>query len=348
MPELIHPGGRICVVLLTGLGDVVNGLPLVNALKDHDPSCHVTWVVEPMSAPILRPHPSVDDVVVYRKKLGARGVWELAMEMRGRRFDLTLNLNVYFKSIWATVLSRAPRRVSFGRDRAFDGVWLAANHRLPPRPRAHTVDLFGEFAEYLGVPYGEPDWRIVFTPEEQRDQAAFFAEQDRPLVVIPPASAIHWKDWVPDRWARVVDALEHDFGLRTVLVGGTGERETRIAREITEQASATPLWAMGDPIRRMAWMIEGADLVIAPDTGPLHMARALGTPVIGLYGHTSPWRTGPYRRYHDLWVDTYTDPGESPDPSSFASKLGRMERIAVRDVLERVERAVERYGVGRG
>jgi heptosyltransferase I len=343
---LRYPGRRVCVVLLTGLGDVVNGLPLVNALKDHDPSLHVTWVVEPMAAVMLRPHPSVDDVVVYRKKLGARGVWELARELRRRRFDVTLNLNVYTKSVWPTLLSRARHRVGFDRGRAFEGVWLASNHHLEPRPRGHTVDMFLEFAEHLGVPVpAEPEWRIRFTSGERAEQAEFFAALDRPVAAVVPASAIHRKDWLPDRWARVVDALQGDFGFRVVLMGGRGERESRIAREIEELAGVRPLSAMGDPIRRMAWMIERSALVLAPDTGPLHIARALDVPVVGLYGHTNPWRAGPYRRYQDLWVDRYTEPGEEPDPSGFAPKRERMEQITVDDVLERVQRAVDRYGV---
>jgi heptosyltransferase I len=340
---ILKPGARVCIVLLTGLGDVVNGLPLLNAMKDHDPTLHVTWIVEPMAAAVLRPHPAVDDVVVYRKKLGARGVWELARELAGRRFDLTLNLNHYFKSIWPTVLSRAPHRVSFDRDRSFDGIWLTANHRLPRLPRKHTVDMYLEFADFLGVPVPSVEWRLLITEDERRAQAEFFAAQDRPLVTVVPASANRKKDWFADRWARVVDALEHDFGFRVVLAGGPGERETGIARAIVDGAGAEPLWAMGDPIRRMQWMIDGSALVIAPDTGPLHMARALETPVVGLYGHTSPWRAGPYRRYQDLFVDRYTDEGEGPDPSRFEARWERMERITVSDVLERVERFRTHY-----
>jgi len=334
---------RVCIVLLTGLGDVVNGLPLANALKDHAPRCHVTWVAEPMPAQILRPHPSVDEVVVYEKKRGVAGVLDLWRKLRGRRFDLTLNLNVYTKSVWPTLLSGAPYRLGFDRGRSFEGVWLASNHHLTPRPRAHTVDMFLEFAEHLGIPAPRVEWRIPFTEREREEQAEFFAAFDRPAAAIVPASASHKKDWISERWARVVDALEHDFGFRTVLVGGRGERETRAAREISERASVRPVWAMGDPVRRMAWMLEGSALVVAPDTGPLHLARALGVPVVGLYGHTNPWRTGPYRKYQDLWVDRYTDPGEAPDPSRFDPKWGRMERITVEDVLDRVRHAVGNY-----
>jgi heptosyltransferase I len=347
-PAPLPPGARVCVVLLTGLGDVVNALPLVNALRDHDPTVRISWVVEPMAAPVLSPHPSVDEVIVYRKREGARGVARLLREMSARpRWDVTLALHPYFKGVWGTLFSRAPRRVGWDRARAFDGVWLAATERLAPAPRKHTLDMFLEFAAHLGVPVPRVEWRIAFTEEERREQRAFFAAAERPLAVVVPASANAKKDWVAERWARVVEALEHDFGFRVALLGGTGARETAAAREIVEGARARPLTTMGGPLRRAAWMLEGAALVLGPDTGPLHLARALGTPVVGLYGHTNPWRVGPYRAWEDLWIDRYTDPGSAPDPSDFRPRWGRMETITVDEVLERVGRAL-RHLAARG
>lgn len=344
-----HAGERVCIVLLTGLGDVVNGLPLANALKDADPDRHITWVAEPVPAQILAHHPAVDAVVVYRKSDGVKGVLDLRKAMAGRRFDLTLNLMIYGKSVWPTLLSGAPRRVGFGRDRARDMVWLASNRHLRAGPKRHTLDLFLEFAEHLGVPVPTVEWRIGFTDAEREAQRRFFERIDRPVVIIPPASAMPPKDWLADRWTQVVDALEHDFGYRVVLVGGRGARETEVARAIMESTRGQPVSAVGDdavPVRQMAWMIDGAELMIAPDTGPLHLSRALETPVIGLYGHTNPWRIGPYRKYEDLWIDTYTDPGEIRDPSLADPRSGRMEMITAADVLDRVELARSRYLAG--
>lgn len=341
MSELRYPARDVCIVLLTGLGDVIHGLPLVNALKADDPSRRITWVVEPMPSGALRHHPSIDDIVVYQKKRGLRGVNQLRRDLAGRRFDLTLNLNVYIKSAWPTLLSRAPHRLGFGRDRAMEGTWLASNHHLRPGPRAHTQDLFFEFLQHLGLPRPEPPaWRIAFTDDERRAQAEFFTPlRDRPVVAVVPASANAKKDWSADRYAQVVDALERDFGMRAMLIGGPGAREQGIAREITARASTEPVWALGDSIRRLMWLIDGADLLIAPDTGPVHIARALDVPVVGLFGHTNPWRVGPYRAWQELWIDRYTEPGEAPDPSNATPKLGRMERITTDDVLERVGRA---------
>lgn len=339
-------GARICVVLLTGLGDVVHGLPVVNALKRADPTCRITWVVEPMPAPVVTGHPAVDDVVVFRKKAGARGVAELARELGRRDFDLTLNFNIYFKSVFPTVLSRAPVRLGFDRGRSRDFVWLFSNRRLPGRPRAHTQDMFLEFLEVLGVAAEPLEWRLEPTAEERRAEAEFFARFDRPVAAIVPASANTKKDWVPERYARVIDALESEHGYATLIVGGPSERERRITAEILAASSTRPEVALGDGIRRLLWLLHGSALVIAPDTGPVHMARAMGVPVIGLYGHTNPWRVGPYRRYEDLWVDAYTEPGEAPDPSNAEPKLGRMERITAEQVLGRVARVAGRV-VGR-
>jgi heptosyltransferase I len=316
------------------------GLPLVNALKRHAPGLRITWIVEPMPSGVLRPHPSIDEVVVYEKKRGIAGVRELRRALAGRNFDISLNLNVYFKSIWPTLFSGAPERVGFGRDRARDGVWLASNRHLPARQRRHTLDMFLEFAEYLKIGTPAIHFDLSITDEERNAQRAFFAPlADRPTVAIVPASGNARKDWSAERFAEVVDALEGDFGYRTVLVGGPGARETTLARQIVERAGSSPVWALGDGVRRLVWLLDGCGLVIAPDTGPVHIARALDVPVIGLYGHTNPWRVGPYGKFQDLWVDAYTDPGEAPDPSRFDPKQDRMERITASDVLDRVERA---------
>ena len=333
-------GQRVCIVLLTGLGDVVHGLPIANALKRSGFASHVTWVAEPAPSLVVRPHEAVDEVVVYRKKDGWSGVRALRRALHGLNFDLTLNLNVYFKSVWPTWFSGAPRRIGFDRARSHDRIWHFATETIPPRPRAHTQDMFLEFLDVLGVPAQPLEWKLEFTEAERAAQEAWFApHRDRPLVALVPASANPKKDWPGERYARVVEALEADFGARALIVGGPSARERELAAIIQRESRVKPVSALADDVRRMMWLVAGADLVIAPDTGPVHVARAREVPVIGLYGHTNPWRVGPYRKYEDLWVDRYTDPDEAPDASNAQPRLGRMELITVDDVMERVQRA---------
>lgn len=339
-------GQRVCLVLLTGLGDVVHGLPVANALKRSSFAAHLTWIAEPAPSYVVRPHAAVDDVIVFEKKRGWRGVRDLKRGLASRRFDVTLNLNVYFKSVWPTWFSRAPRRVGFDHARSHEGVWFFTNQHLAAKPRAHTQDMFLEFLDALGLS-GEKaqlEWGIEFTPAERAAQSAFFESlRDRPIVALVPASANPKKDWAPEQYARVIEALHADFGARSLLVGGPSPRERELAAIIQRESRVKPVNGLGDDVRRMMWLIAGSNLVIAPDTGPVHVARAREVPVIGLYGHTNPWRVGPYRRFEDLWIDRYTEPDAAPDPSNATPKLGRMEQITVDDVMARVHHAFDRY-----
>ncbi len=339
----------IRIVLLSGLGDVIHGLPLINAIRDDNPECHITWVVEPMPSAILAGHPSIDRVVVFRRRDGLAGMRQLWRDLRaGLKPDLTLNLNVYLKSAWPTLAARGPRRIGFGRERSFDGVWLAANEHLPAALWAHTADMFMEFGRHIGLSSSPHEWRIEFTEEEQRLRDEFFGKfNGRPVATIVPASASIKKDWIAERWAEVADVLESDFGFKVVVAGGPGDREQAIAQTILDCTSAKIEWAMGDSVRRLAWIVGGSDLLVAPDTGPVHIARALGVPVIGIYGHTNPWRVGPWRRYSDLWVDKYTDPDTLPDPSNREPKWNVMPAITTDDVVGRIAVAADRYMVAR-
>ncbi|HSR42728.1 MAG TPA: glycosyltransferase family 9 protein, partial [Longimicrobiales bacterium] len=194
-------------------------------------------------------------------------------------------------------------------------------------------------------PSGAPvRWRIRFSPEERAERDRFFSQlPPRPVAALVLATANPEKDWPADRYAPLADALHH-LGYAVLLVGGPGPREAAAAGRVVAGARHAPLDGRGDSVRRMMWMVDGADLLVSPDTGPLHVAHALGTPVVGLYGHTNPWRVGPWRRFRELVVDRYTDPGEEPDASRYAPRYGRMELIGVEDVLEKVELARRRYG----
>ncbi len=342
----ITGGERICFVLLTGVGDAVHGLAVVNAIKDQVPFCHLTWVAEPPAADLVSPHPSVDRTVVFRKSAGARGVAELWRRMRPLEFELTINTQRYLKSAFPTLFSRAPLRLGLDRGRARDGVWLFSNRRLPRRPWRHVQDVMLEFLGPLGIPTRPPRWGLAPTAEERADQEAFFGPlrgRGRPLVSLVTASGNARKDWPADRQAELTRLLERELGARVLLVGGPGDRDRAAAERVRAEPDLHPVLALSRTVRRVLWLLDGSDLVVSPDTGPLHIAHALGVPVVGLFGHTNPWRVGPYQRFRDLVVDRYTDPGEAPDPSRTESRPGRMERIGVEDVWEKVRLALDRY-----
>ena len=147
---------------------------------------------------------------------------------------------------------------------------------------------------------------------------------------------------VPRRWAEVADALHDRFGMQVVLVGGRTSRELNAERIVMERARHKPRSELGSGLRKLVSILDASALVLSPDTGPLHMAVALDRPVISLMGYTNPKRTGPYRKFKDLIIDAYGDPGENY-PISMENRPGRMARIETQDVLDKVALWQRRY-----
>jgi heptosyltransferase I len=344
MPLPTTPG-RIGIVMMSAVGDAVHVLPLLTALKRHSPATHVTWVLQPGAATLVRGHPAVDEIITFERGLGWRAYPAVRRALAARPFDVVLALQVYFKAGLVTSFTRAPVKLGFDRTRARDLNWLFTTHRIPPHEGQHVQDQYFEFLDALGVPHEPPVWDLGPWPDERAAQRDFLARFDRPIAPIVVATSKPDKDWMPERWAEVCDALWSDYGLQPVLVGGTSPRELAAERVILERASAPVHSALGSGLRPLVGILDGAALVLSPDTGPLHMTIALDRPVISLMGYTNPRRVGPYRRYHDLLIDAYGDPGEDY-PISMENRPGRMSRITVRDVLDKVELWRSRYAVG--
>ncbi|HXT18578.1 MAG TPA: glycosyltransferase family 9 protein [Gemmatimonadaceae bacterium] len=336
------PLRRVCIVMMSAVGDAVHVLPVINALKRHQPNVHLTWVLQPGPAMLVRGHRSVDEIILFERAAGWRAFTDVRRELASREFDLAINLQVYFKAGIVTSFTRAPVKLGFDRARARDFNWLFTNVKIPPHAPQHVQDQYFEFLTALNVPHEPLEWDLGPWPSERPAQTEFFSRIERPAASIVVATSKPQKDWLPERWAQVADALYHDFGMQPILVGGRSPRELN-AETIIRANSRHPVHsALGSGLRNLVGILDGSALVLAPDTGPLHMAVALDRPVISLMGYTNPKRTGPYRRFHDLIVDAYGEPGEDY-PISMENRLDRMPRISVRDVLDTVERWRDRY-----
>lgn len=333
---------RICIVMMSAVGDAVHVLPVINAIKRASPASHITWVLQPGPATLVRGHRSVDEIILFDRAKGWAAFRDVRHALASKRFDVVIALQVYFKAGVVTAFTHAPVKLGFDRARARDLNWLFTTHRIPPNAGQHVQDQYFEFLTALGVPHEPVEWDLGPWPQERDAQRAFFSRLERPAASIVVATSKPEKDWPPERWAEVSDALYHDFGLQPVLVGGRSEREVHAEAVIMQNARTAPVSALGSGLRPLVGILDGSALVLAPDTGPLHMAVALNRPVVSLIGYTNPKRTGPYRRFHDLIVDAYGDPGEDY-PLSMENRPDRMPRITVRDVLDRVERWRERY-----
>ncbi|MGD2071205.1 MAG: glycosyltransferase family 9 protein [Gemmatimonadota bacterium] len=339
------PPREICIVMLSAIGDAVHVLPVANALKGHWPDTRITWVIQPVPHVLVRDHPAVDRFLVFHRRRGLKaweGFRELAEKYPQRPFDLLLALQVYFKAGVLTALAPACTKLGFDRRRARDLNWLFTDVRIEARGQRHVQDQYFEFLEHLGIDPHPAVWDIPISDRERQAQAEFFSRFDRPVCAVVVGTSKPAKNWSPEGYAVVLDELDSTHGMRPVLVGGPSPLEREIADRVLSLTRAKVVDMLGDDLRRLVWMLDGASLTISPDTGPLHISRALETPVVGLYGFTNPKRTGPYRRYQDLVVDGYAEfPGEAY-PVTPDYRDG-MKRITVDMVLEKVEAAQERY-----
>ena len=338
----LPPKPRIGIVMMSAVGDAVHVLPVLNALKRHAPDSHLTWVLQPGAAALVRGHPAVDDIVIFDRSLGWRAYPAVRRELAQRPLDIVLALQVYFKAGLVTALTHSRVKLGFDRARARDLNWLFTTHRIHAREGQHVQDQYFEFLQALGIPHDPVAWKLGPWEHERPWQREFMRQFDRPIAPIVVATSKPEKDWLPERWAAVADSLYGDFGLQPVLVGGRSPRELAAERVILDTTRVPVTSALGSGLRNLVGILDASALVLSPDTGPLHMTVALNRPVISLIGYTNPKRVGPYRRFHDLMIDAYGDPGEDY-PLSMENRPGRMPRIAVRDVLDRVERWKTNY-----
>ena len=208
----------------------------------------------------------------------------------------------------------------------------------------HVQDQYFEFLRFLGVPHEPVTWDLGPREHERPWQREFTARFDRPIAAIVCGTSDPDRDWLPERWAEVCDALDADFGLQPVLVGGPSDRERATAAAVIRLARrSTPHDALGSGLRNLVAILDASALVLSLDTAPLHVTVALDRPVVSLMAQADPKRSGPYRKFHDLIVNAFAEPGDDPAAVIWERRRGRMARIEVRDVLERVQRWRERY-----
>jgi ADP-heptose:LPS heptosyltransferase len=285
---------RIAIVRLGAIGDAVNVLPFVCRLRDGWPRARITWVIGPLAHAAVRGHRAVDEFLVLDVRRPA--AWPRAVrELRARRFDLAIDLQRILKSGIVTRLTGAPVRLGFDRARCKESSHRFTNRRIPPNPAPGvTVAQYLEFADFLGLPPQAPRWDLPYEP------CAEPAPGERRVVVHVGATKPANR-WDAARWGELVARLVREEGVRVHLTGGAGERATidavkRAAGvDIADEAGRLSL-------QQTAGLIRSARLFVGGDTGPLHMAVALGTPVVALFGAADPARTGPFGQA--AWVVT--------------------------------------------
>ncbi len=296
---------RILLIKLSSLGDVIHTLPTLEALRARYPQGHITWLVEEAHAPVVAGHPALDEVWrLPRIRLGKpggmadlSGAWQVARRLRAKPFDLVIDLQGLLKSAVWVALARSPRKLGYDRTRELS--YLPLTERLTPfDPEAHAVWRYLNVARHLGAPAGPPRFRLGLKMPGDLGRL-ISSEIERPLVVMHPGARWPTKLWPTAHWARLAEWLARDQGFQVVITGSSGDRES--AQEIVEQTTGPLLNLAGrTSLAELAALLQQARLAVTTDTGPMHLAAALGTPVAALFGPTAPWRTGPFGKGHEV------------------------------------------------
>ncbi len=343
MPTI--PAKKICVIRTSALGDTVHALALINGLRYGYPTAHISWITQTLPYEMVQNQSNIDQFITFKRKGTIKDWWQLFKRLRRESFDLIIVPQTSIKVNLITLAAKARYKLGFNYARSREGHFLVLNRRLPTKPMGHVQDQFFEFLDYLDIKNYPIEWNFQFTAQERRWQKDYFSQFTRPTVGFVVASSTVEKDWDLKKYAKVVDYVDQHLNLQPVLLGGPSTLEKNYCKEIRKLCSSNPVQALEKPIRHTMLQIEGCALIVSPDTGPLHMALALNTPTIGLYGHSDPRRCGPYRKYHDLLIDKFNMPGQST-PITKKTKSGMMKTISAEEVIEKIEYAIKQYQIG--
>lgn len=303
-------------------------------------------------AALVKDIPGID-FVLFDKKAGWRAYLETWRSLRGQKFDALLHMQVAFRASLLSCLISSPLRLGFDRKRALNGQWLFTNARIAAIPRQHVLEGLLEFPRALGVPVDSNDlsWNIPI-PEEANAFATDHLPGDTPTLVINPCTSNrvrNWRNWSIEAYAELIDHAASKHGMRTVLTGGPDQLEREYARKISGISRHAPLDLVGrTSLKELYAVLARATVMISPDTGPAHMAASAGTPVIGLFATSNPYRTGPYLFRH-ITVNKYPDAieqeyGKSPQEMPWGIRVRNpqaMELITPAEVKEMLDKVLE-------
>ncbi len=302
---------KILIIKLSAIGDVVQTLPALEALKKTYPDSEITWVVEEAAAGILEGHPLINRLLVSRRKAwhrmlrnpltlvqGLGSIIRFIRELRTIRYDIAVDFQGLFKSGIVIGMARADRKIGFDGTRELSYLFL--NERLPAYDiERHALERYLDVVRHLGAKVPSSSCTLPIDQEVAavRQRLEGMKTPGRPLVVVNPAARWKTKLWLEQNFAELADRLVEEKKAIVIFTGSPDDRAVndRILSMMREKALN---WAGETTLKELAALASLSEFFITTDTGPMHLAAAAGARVVALFGPTAPWRTGPYGEPH--------------------------------------------------
>jgi heptosyltransferase I len=334
----------ICILRLSAIGDITHVIPVVLSLQEQLPSVKITWVIGKIEAKLIGDLPGVE-FIIFDKKAGRSAYSSLRKKLNGRKFDALLHMQVALRANLAAACISAKVRVGYDKARSKDLHSLFINRRIAPAPQQHVRDCLASFLEPLGLKPAPPKWTIPLAESDYAYADAHLAN-DRANMVISPCASHRLRNWPAERYAQLADYAIRQHGMQVTLVGSPAPFEIAYCEAIVQAMQETPVNICGkDTLKQLTAMLSRADIAVAPDTGPAHIASAMGTDVLGLYAASNPLRSGPYsslpwcvNRYAQA-LQTFA--GTTVEKARWGTKAefaGAMELIEVADATDMLDK----------
>ncbi len=310
-------GLKILIVKLSAIGDVIHTLPALNAIRQYYPEAHITWLVEEAASDIVKNHCALDRVIISKRKYwierlkhfdldSVKEIFRFIKNLRDTSYDVIIDFQALLKSGILIGLARGKRKAGFGRGMEhMEKSYLFLNEHIPVVSMEHHALKRGMILlNALGIPTtGKVDYHLPIGAGERASAGMLLDQhgikQTDLLIAINPVAKWETKLWGSDRFANLADSLIDQYNADIFFTGSMEDFD--LIQEIMAEMNGTAVNLAGlSTLRVLAALYERADVVISTDTGPMHMAAAVETPVVALFGPTAPWRTGPFGSMHQV------------------------------------------------
>ncbi len=297
---------NILIIKPSSIGDIIHALPFLYSIRARYPKARISWLINSGFEDLIKDNPELDEIILFeRKRWGGfdnigykfKGLTEFLRELRRKQFDLVIDLQGLFRSGIITYLSGAAHRVGFANARELSPIFY--NYKIShPSIEMHAVDRYLLIAKELGAGISKIDFKINIPKKENEYVSGLINRiKKRPLIAINPSARWETKMWPLKRYAKLADAIADKLKAQTVLIGSR-EDEDRI-NELLSMTKSKPVNLCGrTSLLQLAALLKRAALLITNDSGPMHIAAAVGTSVAAIFGPTRPVRTGPYGKGH--------------------------------------------------
>lgn len=300
---------EILIIKLSAIGDVIHTLPALNALHHRLPESNVTWVIEEKASGVIKDHPYLKKIIVSKRKSWLKNVRKPSLwyptlkeiisfirELRSQEYDVVVDFQGLLKSAMLVFLSRGKRKIGYSKTREMSSFFL--KERISPYPlHRHAVERNIELVKYLGAQFDKIAFPI-FISEEDKKKVELLLSAHRlstsgPLIVIHSQAGWETKKWEPLKIAKLSDKLIENYDAQIIFAGGKDDCSS--IKNILSLMNHTAVNASGKTsLKELAYLLSLSNLMITVDSGPMHIASAVGTPIVVIFGPTASWKTGPY------------------------------------------------------